>query len=89
MSLVSRLGATATNLIRILLSKLFAPFADRFVGHLNAAIEHHFLNVAVAQREVVIEPDAVTNDLDGKSVVFVIDAHGRALQDAGKAYHKS
>jgi hypothetical protein len=39
MPLVSRLGATAANLTRILLSKLFAPFTDRFVGNLKAPIE--------------------------------------------------
>jgi hypothetical protein len=48
MPLVRRFGATATNLIRILLSKLFAPFTDHFVGHLNTLIEHHCLDVAVA-----------------------------------------
>ena len=83
------LGPTATNLIGICLSELSAPFADGFIRHLNAPIEHHFLNVAVAQREGVVEPDAVANNLDGKSVVFVADADGITLTDADKGYHKS
>jgi len=89
MPFIRRFGATATNLIRILLSKLFAPFADGLIGHLNAAIEHHFLDVAVAQREGVVKPDTVTNDLNRKAMVFVTDAHGLALTDADKGYHES
>ena len=89
MPLVSRLGATATNLIGIGLRKLFTPLADRFVGDLDASIEHHFLAIAKAEGKGVVEPDAVTNDLDGKSVVFVADAHSLALTDADKDYHES
>lgn len=88
MPFISRLGATA-NLIGILLSKLFAPLPNRFVRHLNAAIEHHFLDVTVAQRKGEVEPDTGTNDLDGKPMVFVTDAHGLALTDADEGYHKS
>lgn len=31
----------------------------------------------------------MANDLNRKAVVFVADAHGFALIDAGKAYHES
>ena len=89
MPLVSRLRATATNLIRVGSSKLFAPLAARFVGHLNAPIKHHFLDVAKAEWEGVVEPDTVANDFDGKAVVLVADAHGLALTDADKGYHES
>ena len=89
MPLVSRLGATATNLIGVGLSKFFAPFTNGLVGDLNAAIKHHFFDVAVAQRKGLIEPDTVTNDLDRKSMIFVADAHGLALTNADKGYHKS
>lgn len=89
MPLVSGLGATATNLIRVGMSKLFTPLVDRFVGDLNAQIEHHFLNIPKAQRKGVVEPDAVTNDRDGKAVVFVADAHGLTPTDADKGYHES
>ena len=89
MPFISGLGATATNLVRVDLSKFFAPLANRLVGHLNAAIEHHFLDIPIAQREGVGEPDAVTNDLDGKAMVLIADAYGLALTDADEGYHKS
>ena len=89
MPFVSRLGATATNLIGVGLSKLFAPFADRFVGDLDAPIEHRFLDVSIAQRKGVVEPDTVTDDLDRKSVVLVADVHRLALTDADKVHHES
>jgi hypothetical protein len=89
MPFISRLGATMPNLMGVSLSKLFTPFADGLIRHLNAPIEHHFLDVAVAQRKGVVEPDTVTNDLNGKAVIFVTDAHSLALTDADKGYHKS
>ena len=52
-------------------------------------VEPHFLEVAIAQREGVGEPDVVTNDLDGKAMVLIADAHGLALTDADEGYHKS
>ena len=51
--LIHRDPASFTNLIGIVLRKPLAPIADRFVGHLNTAIEHHLLDVAVAQGEGV------------------------------------
>ena len=75
--------------MRIGLSKLFAPFADRFIGDLNAPIKHHLLDVAKAEWEGVVEPDAVTNDLNRKAMVFIADAHGLTLTDADKDYHES
>ena len=89
MSLVSGLGATPTNLMRVDLSELLTPFADRFVGDLEASREHHVLDIAKAQWEGVVEPDTVANDFDRKSVVFVADAHSLALTDADKGYHES
>ena len=84
MPLISRLGATAANLIGICLSKLFAPLADGFIRYLDTPIEHHFLDISVAQRKRVIEPNTVTNNLNRKTMVFVTDAHGLALIDADK-----
>jgi hypothetical protein len=48
-----------------------APFADGFIGHLNAAIEQYLLNLSIAEREGVIEPDAVANDFGRKAVARV------------------
>ena len=88
MPFISGLGTTV-NLIRVNLSKFAAPLADGLVGHFNAPIKHHFLDIPVAQWEGVIEPDTVTNNFNGKSVVFVADAYGLALTDAARAHHES
>lgn len=76
MSPIDRGSAAFTNLLGIVLRKLLAPISDDFISHLDAAIEHHFLDITVAQGKSVIEPDTVTNDLHRKSVAFVAVAHG-------------
>jgi hypothetical protein len=55
--LVTWLRATATQPIGVVLPKFPTPFADRFVGHDDAAFEQEFLHVAVAQGEAIVEPD--------------------------------
>ena len=61
------------------LSELLATLANGLVRDLNTPIEHHFLNIAVAQWKGGIEPNAVTNDRHGKSVVLVANANGLTL----------
>jgi hypothetical protein len=68
---VSRLRATATQPIGVVLPKLPTPLADGFVGHGDAAFEQEFLHITVAQGEAIVEPDPVANDFSGKPVVFV------------------
>jgi len=41
------------------------------MGHVDAALEQEFFHVAGAQREAVVEPDAMTDDFAGKAVVLV------------------
>ena len=81
--------ATATNLIHVDLSKFFAPLANGCVGHLNAPIDHHFLDIAVVQRKGVVESDTVTNNRNWKLVIFVADTHGLALPFSARAYQES
>src|SRR5215470_8092618 len=69
--LVARPSAPVAELIGVGLPKFPAPFADRFVGHDDAAFEQEFLHVAVAQGEAIVEPDAVTDDFTGKAVILV------------------
>ncbi len=61
----------ATHLIRVLLPKFLTPFPNRLVGYLNPTVQHHFLNVSVAQGKGVVEPDTVTDDFAGESVTGV------------------
>lgn len=65
------------HLIGVLLPKLVTPFPNGLVGYLNPAIQHHLLNVSLAQGKAVVEPDTVTNDFDGKTVTRI---HGQNRQ---------
>ncbi len=76
MPFICDVKAVAPKLICILLSEFLAPFPNRFVRHLNPAMQHHFLNVSVAQGESVVEPDTVTDDFAGKTMPGV---HGQAV----------
>jgi hypothetical protein len=46
----------------VVLPELPTPCADRFVGHGDAAFEQEFLHGTVAQGEVIVEPDSMTDD---------------------------
>src|SRR5262245_4040751 len=69
--LVPWLGASVLQLIRVRLPKLPTPLADSLMGHVDATLEQDLLYVAVAQREAIIEPDAMADDLAGKAMVLV------------------
>ena len=38
-----------------------APFSNRLVSHFDAAIQHYFLNIPVAEGKGVVKPDTVTD----------------------------
>ena len=69
--LVPWLGASTLQLISVVLPKLQTPLADGLVGHVDAALEQQFLHVAVTQREAIVEPDPMADDLYGETVIFV------------------
>ena len=71
MPLVPWLGAAMLQLIRVVLPKFQTPLPDGFMGDVDPAFKQEFFHVAVTQREAIIEPDAMTDDLPGKAVVFV------------------
>ena len=71
MPFVPRARPSVLQLIGVRLPKLETPLADGLVGHVDAALEQEFLSIAVAQREAIIQPDAMTNDLPRKAVVLV------------------
>ena len=49
-------------------SEFYAPFAEGFVTDLDAALVEQFLNVPVAQRKAMIEPDGVLDGDHGETV---------------------
>jgi hypothetical protein len=71
MPFICNVRAVALKLTCILLFGFLAPFPNRFLRHLNPAIQHHFLNIAVAQGKCVVEPDTVTDDFRGKAVTRI------------------
>jgi len=71
MPFVAWLGASSLQPIRVVLPKLQTPLADGLMGHVDAALEQEFLHVAVAQREAIIQPDAMANDFPREAVVLV------------------
>ena len=58
-----------------------APFAEGFVADLDAALVEQFLNISVAEREAVVEPDGVPDDGHWESV-----AVGLRVGHGGSAY---
>jgi len=63
--------AFAAKLIGVLLSEFLTPFPNCFIRHLDPTIEHHFLDIPVAQGERVIEPNTVAGDFAGESMTGV------------------
>src|SRR5262249_28839870 len=68
--LVIWLGASVLQLLGVRLPKLETPLPDGLVGHREAALAQALLHVAVAQREAIIEPDAIADDLAGEARVL-------------------
>src|SRR6476660_5862934 len=48
-----------------------SPAADRLVGHIDATLGEHILDVAVAQSEAEIEPDGLLDDDARKAMAAV------------------
>src|SRR6185312_5285335 len=68
---VAGAGSPTTSLGGVVRPELGTPGPDRLVGDHHAAGEHQLLNVAQAQRETVIQPHRVPDDLDRIPVALV------------------
>jgi site-specific DNA recombinase len=71
MPFVAWLGASTLQPICVVLPELQTPLTDGLVRHIDTAFKHHLFDVAIAQGEAVIEPDAMADDLAGKAVILV------------------
>ena len=49
-------------------TKFQTPQANGFMGEQYPAFQHHFLDIAKAQAEAEIQPNAVGNDLGGETL---------------------
>ena len=57
--------------------ELDVPLAQGFVADLNAALLEEFLNVTLAEGEVVVEPESVLDDAQRETVaVRLAVSHG-------------
>jgi hypothetical protein len=70
MPLVTRPRALATQLVRVGLTKLATPFADRFIRHDDATGKQQLFDIPVVEAEPAVEPDAMADDLGREAVVF-------------------
>ena len=69
--LVARPGPSMPELIGIGLPELQAPLPDGFIGHDHPTGEQEFFDIAVAETEAEVQPDAIADDLSREAVVFV------------------
>ena len=49
-------------------TELDAPFAESFMADLNAALVQQFLDISVAERKMVVQPDRVLDDRHRETV---------------------
>src|SRR6476659_6122816 len=68
---VAQPPTTTAQLVRVLLPEPVAPGPDRLIGHVDTTFEHPLLHVAEAQREPVLQPDAMADDLGWKPEPFI------------------
>ena len=60
-------------------SEFYAPFAQRLMADLNAALVQQFLYVPVAQGKAVVQPNGVLDDSYGETVAIRLGVgHGRS-----------
>src|SRR4051794_28181432 len=71
MPFVTELRPSSFQLGGVRRTEFVAPVPDRFVGEENAAKGHHEFHIPQAQGEVEIQPDALGNDLFGKSITAI------------------
>ena len=71
MPLVTRLRASASELIGIRLAKCPTPLTDRLIGDDDPAREQQFFDIARAEAEPEIEPDRVADDLYREAAILI------------------
>lgn len=70
------------DVVGIDLGELSASVADCFVSQTDAPTEHYLPDISVAEIKRVIQPDAVGDNLSGKTMTLVTYAHPFSLFQA-------
>ncbi len=69
--LVAGLGPSPPQIIGVCLPKLERPLADGFIAYNDSALSEEFFHITKAQREAIVEPHRVANDVLGEPKTFV------------------
>ena len=86
--LVAWLGAPALQLIGILLAKCATPLADGLIGRDHPTNKEKFLHIAVAEAELIIQPDPMADNLGRKAAVLVTVGLGWSIHAASMPHCK-
>ncbi len=68
---IAEFAAPSANAFGVASAESLAPCSDRLVGHGDAAFGHQFLDIAIADGEPKIQPDAVADDFGREAVAAV------------------
>ncbi len=71
MPLISWSSTTAAELIRVRLAEFATPLPHRFVGHDDPTGEEELFDLSETEREAMVEPYRMCDDLGGKAKTFV------------------
>jgi hypothetical protein len=70
-TLVTRLRAPTAELMGVRLAEPLAPLPDGFIGHHDAPGEQQLFDIALAETEAEVQPDAMADDRNWEAVVLV------------------
>src|SRR5215831_15628055 len=82
MPFVARARPSTPQSVRIRLTKLAAPLADRLVRHNHAAFKQQLFNIPKAQAEPEVEPDGAADNFDRKPMILVFRGSGGGVHTA-------
>jgi hypothetical protein len=68
MPLVAGACTSPAQLVGILLPKGSAPLTEGLIGQHDSALSQQLFDITIAERESIVEPDRVADDLGRKSI---------------------
>ena len=74
------------QLIGVLLTKLAALLADRFIRDDNPTSEQELFHVTGAETKAEVEPDAMADDFNGKTMMLVMISKGWGVHTTNIAH---
>jgi hypothetical protein len=68
---VTEFSTSSADAFDVVSAKSLTPCSNCFAGYANAALGHHFLNVAIADGEPKVQPHAMADDFWRKAITTV------------------